>query len=140
MRKTLGLILRGNCTVREWLASPFVYQSEDGLVDRLRLLCEMAPARRSAWHHYVALIRRVHGQWLQRSPVKLKKYLYAIHPALVLRRLRTHAEGTPPMDIGRLVAEVEITPDERRELHRLLDQKAAHRSSEWVCLCPPSIG
>ena len=128
MRKTLGLILRGNCTVREWFASPIIYVSEDGLVERLRLLCDLVPARRSAWHHYVRLIERVHGQWLQRIPVNLKKYLYAIRPALVLRWLRTHAEGTPPMDIGRLLAEVDVSPNERRELQGLLDQKA--RSSE----------
>ncbi len=128
MRKTLGLILRGNCTVREWLASPIIYMSEDRLVERLRSLCDLVPARRSAWHHYVRLIERVCGQWLRRSPVNLKKYLYAVRPALVLRWLRTHAEGTPPMDIGRLVAEVDVSPSEWRELQDLLDQKA--RSSE----------
>jgi predicted nucleotidyltransferase len=128
MRKTLGLILRGNCTVREWLASPLVYRSEDGLAGRLRALCEMVPARRAAWHHYVSLARGVHGQWLRRNPVNLKKYLYAIRPALVLRWLRTHAGSTPPMDIDRLLAEVATTPGERDELHHLLEQKA--RASE----------
>jgi predicted nucleotidyltransferase len=128
MRKTLGLILRGNCTVREWFVSPLVYRSEDGLIDRLRALCEMVPTRRAAWHHYVSLARGVHGQWLRRNPVNLKKYLYAIRPALVLRWLRTHAEGTPPMDLGRLLEEVATTPAERDELHRLLEQKA--RASE----------
>jgi predicted nucleotidyltransferase len=128
MRKTLGLILRGNCSVREWLASPIVYRSEDALVERLRSLVELVPARPAALYHYVSLIRRVREQWLQRNPVNLKKYLYAARPALVLRWLRTHAIGTPPMDIGRLVAEVAITPNERRELECLLELKT--RSSE----------
>ncbi len=124
MRKTMGLILRGNCAVREWLSSPIVYHSETELVLELVELVDLVPARRAARHHYLALIRRVSGQWLQRSPVNLKKYLYAVRPALALRWLRAHPVGTPPMDIGRLQHEVTMTATEQLELSELLALKA----------------
>jgi uncharacterized protein len=124
MRKTLGLTLRGNCAVREWLCSPIIYRSEAPFADGLRELCRMAPGRNAARHHYLALIERVRSQWLRRDPVRLKKYLYAIRPALVLRWLRTHPAGTPPMDIAALLATVKLTQDELAALRQLLAMKA----------------
>ena len=124
VRKTLGLVLRGNCTIREWLCSPIVYRSEEDLVGQIRQIGDLVNARHAAIYHYLSLIERVRSQWLQRSPVNLKKYLYAVRPALVLRWLRTHREGTPPMDIPRLMAEVDINRDELRDLDELLCLKA----------------
>ncbi|MCK8786310.1 nucleotidyltransferase domain-containing protein [Roseomonas sp. NAR14] len=128
LRKTLGLLLGGNCAVREWLASPIVYAGRPDWVAELRALADRVPARRAAGHHYAALARRVHGQWLGRRPVNLKKYLYAIRPALALRWLRTHPAGMPPMDVPALLGGVTLAPDEAAALDALLAAKA--RASE----------
>ena len=123
MRKTLGLLLRGNCTIREWLASPIRYRSEPAFVDDLRRLADQVPGRRAALHHYRSLAEQVQARWLQRSPVQLKKYLYAVRPALALRWLRVEA-GFPPMDVPTLRAGVPLSDAERDALDGLLRQKA----------------
>ncbi len=124
MRKTLGLVLRGNCTVREWLASPVQYASEDRLTAALRELAERVPARRAALHHYTSLAVRVRGRWLGRPVVNYKKYLYAIRPALVLRWLRLHPAGTAPMDLPSLLAAAALPPEQQGALGSLLAAKA----------------
>ena len=124
MRKTLGLLLRGNCTVREWLASPIRYRSEPAFVDDLRRLADQVPGRRAALHHYRSLAEQVQARWLQRSPVQLKKYLYAVRPALALRWLRTNEAGFPPMDVPALRAGAALSDAERDALDGLLRHKA----------------
>ncbi len=124
MRKTLGLLLRGNCTVREWLASPIRYRSEPAFVDDLRHLADQVPGRRAALHHYRSLAQQVEARWLQRSPVPLKKYLYAVRPALALRWLRVNGTGFPPMDVPTLRAGAPLSDAERDALDDLLRRKA----------------
>lgn len=124
MRKTLGLLLRGNCTIREWLASPIRYRSEPAFVDDLRRLADQVPGRRAALHHYRSLAEQVQARWLQRSPVQLKKYLYAVRPALALRWLRVNGTGFPPMDVPTLRAGAPLSNAERDALDGLLCQKA----------------
>ncbi len=124
MRKTLGLLLRGNCTVREWRASPIRYRSEPAFVDDLRHLADQVPGRRAALHHYRSLAQQVEARWLQRSPVPLKKYLYAVRPALALRWLRVNGTGFPPMDVPTLRAGAPLSDAERDALDDLLRRKA----------------
>ena len=125
MRKTLDLLLRGNCTIREWLCSPLRYREVPALVAGLRDLAERVPARPAALHHYVSLATKVEVAWLGRAPVNYKKYFYAIRPALVLRWLRMHPAGTPPMDLPALLAGTGLPPDVAAALDDLLARKAA---------------
>lgn len=123
LRKTLHLLLRGNCAVREWLASPVVYRAQPEWVAELRTLATRVPAGRAALHHYSALVRRPQ-EALGKRPVNLKRYLYAVRPALALRWMRLHGAGTPPMSLPELVAAVPMTRDETEALAELLALKA----------------
>lgn len=131
MRKTLSLLLRGNCTIREWLASPICYRSEPAFVDDVRRLADQVPGRRAALHHYRSLAEQVQAHCLQRSPVQLKKYLYAVRPALALRWMRVNEAGFPPMDVPTLRAGAPLSNVEEDALDGLLHQKAL--ASEIGC-------
>ena len=124
MRKALNLLLRGNCALREWLCSPIVYTAQPDMVQRLRMLAECLPTRRAALHHYASLAYKVRERWLRRDPVRLKKYLYAVRPALALRWMRTHPALMPPMDMRSLVADVALSAEEATALDELLRRKA----------------
>lgn len=123
LRKTLGLLLRGNCAVREWLGSPVVYRAQPEWVAALQALAARVPAGRAALHHYSALVRRP-LESLQKRPVNLKRYLYAVRPALALRWMRLHDGGTPPMSLPELVAGIPMSRDETEALDELLALKA----------------
>lgn len=124
MRKTLGLLLRGNCTLREWIRSPIVYVDGTGIMRDVRALAASIPARRAALHHYRSLATIVVHRYLSAETVNLKKYLYAVRPALALRWLREHPDGYPPMDVPMLRVQVTLSSDEQGALEAILAAKA----------------
>ncbi len=123
LRKALGLILRGNCAIREWLASPTVYMDRKGTMADLAGLVSMVQDRASALHHYTALAKQVRGRWLCRDPMPAKKYLYAARPALVLEWLRQHPQGLPPMDVPTLLGSVTLAPAQHMAIIDLIRRK-----------------
>lgn len=125
LRKALALLVKGNCAIREWLDSPIVYRQLPALADELRGLAGRVPARAAARHHYRSLAVQVRARWLQRRPFPLKKYLYALRPALALRWLAEHPVGAPPMDLPALVAAVGLTAVERAAISVLVEAKRA---------------
>jgi uncharacterized protein len=122
MRKALNLALRGNAALREWLASPIVYAQAPEISTALRDILAMAPDLHATAQHYASLARRTHEAYLTGPEVSLKKYLYALRPALCLRWLRDRAE-LPPMDLPSLRA-VATSPGEPEMLDELLARKA----------------
>lgn len=123
LRKALALMLKGNCTIREWLASPILYREEPALVAALRTLAAQVSARPAARHHYRSVAVRHRDTWLRRRPVPLKKYLYALRPALALRWMAQHGEGTPPMDMPSLLRQVDLGAAERAAIQALVEAK-----------------
>lgn len=123
MRKALNLALRGNAALREWLASPIVYAEAPEISGALRDVLALAPDLDATMGHYASLTRRMHDACLKGPEVNLKKYLYALRPALCLRWLRDRAE-LPPMDLPSLRA-VATGPGEAGMLDDLLARKAA---------------
>ena len=125
-RKALNLLLGGNTALREWLRSPIVYRADPPLAAAFAELAARLPARAAAAHHYRRLAERVVDRYLRDTmEVNLKKYLYALRPALALRWLRENAEGEPPMDLPGLLAGVTLDAATRGDLDSLLQRKAA---------------
>lgn len=125
LRKALALLLKGNCAVREWLDSPIVYRRVPSLADDLRRLASRVPARAAARHHYRSLAVQVRARWLRRRPFPLKKYLYAVRPALALLWLAEHPDGAPPMDLPALLASVSLADAEAAAVAALVEAKRA---------------
>jgi predicted nucleotidyltransferase len=126
MRKTLNLAAKGNSVVREWLESPIIYRQDPGMLAELRAVIALAPRPAASARHYASLARQITGKYLSGDTVNLKKYFYAIRPALRLRWLRDFGE-LPPMDMRRLMA-VARDPAERRMIEELMERKS--RASE----------
>lgn len=107
LKKTLGLIMRSNAVALEWLRSPVVYRDQPGLRADLLEFCARALRRGPLTHHYLRLGSNQYARcFTPEGRAKIKKFFYALRPALTLRWLRLHTEAAmPPMDIGSLLAE-----------------------------------
>lgn len=130
LRKALGLALGSNAVVSEWLRSPIVYADAAPFAAQMRDFCERALRSQSVTWHYRRLAERqigaLHGP---DGAVKLKRYFYALRPALALRWLRLHADdprgAAPPMNIEELLDETAPGADVRDFVARLIETKRA---------------
>jgi len=125
LRKALGLLVKGNATVGEWLRSPIVYRGDATFRDALLTVADDVVDRAGLARHYVHVARN-NLHLLDRSG-RLKKFLYALRPALILRWLRVHPGATvPPMDVATLLTESDVT-DAARAVRDLIAVKSATR-------------
>ena len=124
LRKTLGLILKSNAVVLEWLQSPIRYRDDPDLRAELRDFCQQALRPRSIGWHYLHLgTRQREGLRSPDGTIKLKRYFYTLRPALALRWLRMHGEGLVPMDIAPLMAQTDLPPPITRWIEDLIAVK-----------------
>lgn len=105
VRKTLGLLLKSNAVVSEWMLSPIRYREGDPFVAKLAALADALIDPRALAHHYANLGRHASSRWLDRSSgdVPVKKYFYALRPALAVRALRLNPKDRPPMNLQALI-------------------------------------
>jgi uncharacterized protein len=102
LRKALGLAVKSNAVVLEWLGSPIVYRHDEAAVAAIAGLARGSAHLPALAYHYDRLARR-HWVPVAAGPVRLKSLCYALRPALALHWMRTH--GTPPpMDVPALMA------------------------------------
>ncbi|MCF8479735.1 MAG: nucleotidyltransferase domain-containing protein [Rhodospirillum sp.] len=104
VRKALGLMLKSNAVVSEWLASPIRYRPDDPMVERLAELADRSFDPRGLAHHYASLGYNAVKRWVEGArEVPVKRYFYVLRPALALRALRLAPGVRPPMDLGTLM-------------------------------------
>lgn len=125
VRKALGLMLKPNPVMYEWLSSPIRYLWNDAVCEKL-IAFSKRPAHSSAClYHYLNLGQRQFDQHLARDPtVNLKKYFYVLRPALAIRWMRLRPEVVPPMNIQALVSELDIAPALLEIIADLIRRKA----------------
>lgn len=125
LSKALRLMIKGNSVIHEWLASPIVYRSNTAFI---AALTPIASAWRSAYadaHHYYGLLATQRGRHIEgREVVNLKKYFYAVRPAIALQWLRERGEA-PPMDLPGLLAGVSLPTEAATALEELRRAKMA---------------
>jgi len=129
IRKALGLLIKPNPVLLEWLSSPIRYRWNDDACAALKALAEKVGHGMSCMHHYYSLgdsLWRRHVEGKER--LKLKKYFYIVRPALALRWIRAHPDVTPPMNFQELAAGVDLAPELVEQLDVLLERKS--RSKE----------
>jgi uncharacterized protein len=85
LRKALKLFKGSNSAIYEWIQSPIIYQSQQGLTDRLRDLAPSYYTCRAGIHHYLNMTIGCYRKHLQTDVVKLKKYFYALRPILAAK-------------------------------------------------------
>ena len=129
LRKALGLMVRSNAVVLEWLASPVVYQSEPAAVLALNNLARGAAHPPALAYHYDRLAR---GAWSAgEADIRLKSYFYALRPALALLWLRDRGTA-PPMDLPALLAGVAVPETVEQAIRTLLPRKAMAAEADTV--------
>lgn len=104
IRKALGLLIKPNPVLLEWLSSPIRYRWTDGVCQRLITFSEKTTYGESCLHHYRNLAQR---QWDKHvgdaTDVALKKYFYVLRPALAICWIRQNADVQPPVPASSLV-------------------------------------
>lgn len=125
VRKALGLLLKSNAVVSEWVESPIRYRPDDRFVAKLAALADAMLDARALAHHYARLGRAAADRWLDDGgDVAVKKYFYALRPALAIRVLRLHPQHRPPMNLQALVALADLSADAEAAIAALVEAKA----------------
>lgn len=129
IRKALGLLLKSNAVVSEWIESPIRYRPDHPVVASLSALADQLLDARALAHHYANLGRNAAERWLDEGgDVAVKKYFYALRPALAIRCLRLNPEDRPPMNLQALVDRSGLAEPVRDEIAQLVEAK--RRSNE----------
>lgn len=124
-RKALGLLVRQNPALLEWLGSPVRYRWNGPLAEALASLGRRATPAPAAVHHYRRLCERIHrAEIAGRERVAPKHYLHAVRAALASRHARRR-DDPPPVPFAALLAAANLAADEAREVRAVLEAKRA---------------
>jgi len=82
---------------------------------------------RALAYHYLHLARRQVAAKLTRDRVALKRYFYALRPALALRFLRLQAGKRPPMHLQALIDGTDLPAATVKVIDRLVEAKSRTR-------------
>lgn len=105
VRKALGLLLKSNAVVSEWMLSPIRYRTDDRFISDLAALADDLLNPRAIAYHYARSGKLAADRWLDgEGDVPVKKYFYALRPALAIRAIRLNPASRPPMNLQALVA------------------------------------
>ena len=125
VRKAINLLLKSNAVISEWIVSPIRYQADHPIIDKLRVLADDVLDPRALAHHYARLGRNAAGRWLgSDEDVPVKKYFYALRPALAIRCLRHNPAIRPPMTLQALIAASDVPDALARDIAVLVEAKS----------------
>lgn len=125
IRKALGLLLKSNAVISEWMESPIGYCDDHSIIEELRSLADDVLDGRALAHHYANLGRNAADRWLEGDDtVPVKKYFYALRPALVIQHLRLNPSVRPPMNLHELIAACGLSPSLKADIDELVEAKS----------------
>jgi uncharacterized protein len=125
VRKALGLLLKSNAVVSEWMLSPIRYRPADPFLARLAALADDLLNPRAIAYHYARSGKLAAERWLDgEGEVPVKKYFYALRPALAIRAIRLNPHVRPPMNLRALVAASDLPPALAGQIETLVEAKA----------------
>ena len=128
IRKTLGLLLKHNAVVAEWLESPIRYVTDDPAVERLAALADRYFDPMGYALHYASLGTNNVKRWpADAATIPAKRYFYALRPALCIRALRMMPHRRPPMRLQDLMAIVDLPRGLSAQIDELVALKAQKR-------------
>lgn len=128
IRKALGLLLRSNAVISEWMESPIRYRPDDPIIAGLRALADDVLDARALGHHYSRLGKNSAERWLEgEEEVPVKRYFYALRPALAIRALRLDPNSRPPMNLQALVASADLPEELAQDIAVLVEAKSRTR-------------
>ncbi|MCR9270741.1 MAG: nucleotidyltransferase domain-containing protein [Hyphomonadaceae bacterium] len=129
IQKAIGLLMKPNPVLLEWLSSPIQYRWDTAACGLLQDFAEEYVRPDQCLTHYFHLAKR---QWDRNiegeARVNLKKYFYVLRPCLAIRWIRINGAELPPMNFQDLVQGTELGDLVQVEISKLLIAKA--KSSE----------
>lgn len=137
IRKALALMLKNNSVLSEWIVSPIRYIVDDPAVARLAGLIDRFFDARGFALHYANLGTAAIGRWLDgEEQVAVKRYFYALRPALAIRVLRLDPSRRPPMQLQCLMELGDLPGPLIAEIENLVALKAETREAGLVDRSP----
>lgn len=132
LRKAMQLALKSNAVLIEWLMSRVRYVADDRILPQLHDFVLANADVPSLLYHYDRLARHA-WQEIEASPseVKLKRYCYALRPALACFWLRQH-HSAPPMNILELTRGLDLPSGFEEQLFQLIEVKRQENEADTV--------
>ena len=128
IKKALGLLLKPNPALLEWLSSPIRYRWDDEICARIGALSKNVAHGIPCIHHYLGLGESLWRRHIaDKEPVNIKNYFYVVRPALALRWVRTRPDEMLPMNLQELLRGVDVSIDLTSALQELLVVKSRAR-------------
>ncbi len=122
VRKVIQHLVKANAVMLEWLSSPQVYRMDDKVRDALWTLGQDFFNPVAVGWHYLSLARKMLEEIEVAETAKIKKYCYVLRPLACIRYIQTTGK-IPYMEYRRNLAEIEVKPQVRQEIDRLLKEK-----------------
>ncbi len=130
IRKALGLLLKSNAVLSEWIDSPIRYVEDDPVVCELGALATEHFNPRGYANHYANLGRNTMTRWFDKTgEIAVKRYFYALRPALSVRALRLAPDQRPPMSMRPLMEAAQLSSDQIGQIEELIARKAQTREA-----------
>lgn len=134
IKKALGLLIKPNPVMLEWLSSPIRYMWDDASCDKLLKFSNSIAHGPTCLHHYLHLGGRQFDTYIDgKELVNLKKYFYIVRPAMAIRWIRLNPDKVPPMNFFDLMDGIGLDEDLKHALDALLLAKS---KSKEVGLAP----
>ncbi len=131
VRKVVQHLVKGNAVMLEWLSSPQVYRMDDKVRDTLWTLGQDFFNPVAVGWHYLSLARKMLEEIESAEAAKIKKYCYVLRPLACIRYIQTTGR-IPHMEYRRNLAEIEVKPQVRQEIDRLLQDKETAVESRLI--------
>ena len=129
IKKALGLLLKPNPVMLEWLSSPIRYIWNDDVCEKLVHFSKKVTHGPACLNHYLHLGGRQWDIYIDgKDEVNLKKYFYIVRPAMAVRWMRIHPAIIPPMNFQELLSGIDLNDELTSALNDLLLAKS--RSKE----------
>lgn len=133
IRKALGLMLKHNAVLSEWIESSIRYIADDPIVAPLQELVDRFFNPGGYAKHYASLGRHNVERWgTSEGSMKVKRYFYALRPALSVRALRLDPSRRPPMQLQKLMDVCGLKTVLCADINDLIALKAITRESDAV--------
>lgn len=129
IQKAIGLLLKPNPVLLEWLSSPIQYRWDGAACKMLSEFADKHVKPSACLTHYYHLAKKTWDRNIANEvTVNLKKYFYVLRPVLAMRWVRMNPNMLPPMNFQDLVHGTDIALNLQALIAELLELKA--KSSE----------
>lgn len=128
LKKALGLILKGNALMAEWINSDICYINRNATKERLKHFSEACFSLKGSLNHYLGLSSRHNERYLKKE-LTLKRMIYYIRGLMACVWIEKNREY-PPTDIFMLTETTIDNPEVKTLVTNMLNLKRQGRQHD----------